>query len=227
MCHYKSMRMKTSQACKYLGVARHTLYKMIEDGMPAHRSIGGHYMFDQEEMDQYIGKAPALPERMAVGYCRVSTKKRKDDLERQADVVEIYMQKQGWKYQIIEDTGSGMNYKKPGLLKLIDLLLDRKISYIVITHKDRLLRFGFELIEYIAKKMDTEIVVLNQGEERNSAQELTDDLIAIITVFSGRLYGSRSNKTKKIIEESKRLLKGDGADEQIEENDSDGFNQIE
>lgn len=75
MCHYKSMRMKTSQACKYLGVARHTLYKMIEDGMPAHRSIGGHYMFDQEEMDQYIGKAPALPERMAVGYCRVSTKK--------------------------------------------------------------------------------------------------------------------------------------------------------
>ncbi len=70
-----------SQACKYLGVARHTLYKMIEDGMPAHRSIGGHYMFDQEEMDQYIGKAPALPERMAVGYCRVSTKMRKDDLE--------------------------------------------------------------------------------------------------------------------------------------------------
>ena len=62
------------------------------------------------------------------------------------------MQKQGWKYQIIEDTGSGMNYKKPGLLKLIDLLLDRKISYIAITHKDRLLRFGFELIEYIAKK---------------------------------------------------------------------------
>ncbi len=167
-----------------------------------------------------------------------------------------------------------MNYKKPGLLKLVDLLLDRKISYIVITHKDRLLRFGFELIEYIAKKMDTEIVVLNQGEERNSAQELTisyivithkdrllrfgfelieyiakkmdteivvlnqgeernsaqeltNDLIAIITVFSGRLYGPRSNKTKKIIEESKRLLKGDGADEQIEENDSDGFNQIE
>ena len=135
------------------------------------------------------------------------------------------MQKQGWKYQIIEDAGSGMNYKKPGLLKLIDLLLDRKISHIVITHKDRLLRFGFELIEYIAKKMDTEIVALNQGEERNSAQELTDDLVAIITVFSGRLYGSRSNKTKKIIEESKRLLKG--ADEQIEENDSDGFNQIE
>ncbi len=142
-------------------------------------------------------------------------------------MVEIYMQKQGWKYQIIEDIGSGMNYKKPGLLKLIDLLLDRKISHIVITHKDRLLRFGFELIEYIAKKMDTEIVVLNQGEERNGAQELTDDLIAIITVFSGRLYGPRSNKTKKIIEESKRLLKGDGADEQIEENDSDGFNQIE
>lgn len=160
-------------------------------------------------------------------YTGVTEKKRKDDLERQADVVEIYMQKQGWKYQIIEDTGSGMNYKKPGLLKLIDLLLDRKISYIVITHKDRLLRFGFELIEYIAKKMDTEIVVLNQGEERNSAQELTDDLIAIITVFSGRLYGSRSNKTKKIIEESKRLLKGDRADEQIEENDPDGFNQIE
>ncbi len=77
--------------------------------------------------------------------------------------------------------------------------------------------------------MDTEIVVLNQGEERNSAQELTDDLIAIITVFSGRLYGSRSNKNKKIIEESKRYshtIRGDGADEQIEENDSDGFNQL-
>lgn len=146
------MRMKTSEACKYLGVNRHTLYKMIEAGMPVHRSIGGHYMFDQEELDKYLGKTPDMPERTAVGYCRVSTKKRKEDLERQADVVEIYMQKQGWKYQIIEDIGSGMNYKKPGLLKLMDLLLDRKISCLVVTHKDRLLRFGFELIEYIGKK---------------------------------------------------------------------------
>lgn len=140
-------------------------------------------MFDSEELDVYLGKTPEKSQRTAIGYCRVSTKKRMADLERQADVVEIYMQKQGWQYQIIEDIGSGMNYKKPGLLKLIDLLINRKVSHIVITHKDRLLRFGFELVEYLAKKMETEIVIINQGEERNSAQELTDDLIAIITVF--------------------------------------------
>lgn len=195
------------------------------DNLPFHLSIGGHYMFDSEELDVYLGKTPEKSQRTAIGYCRVSTKKRKADLERQADVVEIYMQKQGWQYQIIEDIGSGMNYKKPGLLKLIDLLIDRKVSHIVITHKDRLLRFGFELVEYLAKRMETEIVIINQGEERNSAQELTDDLIAIITVFSGRLYGSRSNKNKKIIEETRKLLKEDNEDESIEKNNSDGVRQ--
>ncbi len=73
--------------------------------------------------------------------------------------------------------------------------------------------------------METEIVIINQGEERNSAQELTDDLIAIITVFSGRLYGSRSNKNKEIIEETRKLLKEDNEDESIEKNNSDGVRQ--
>lgn len=91
----------------------------------------------------------------------------------------------------ITDLGSGMNYKKKGLTKLIGLIVSNKVDKIYVTNRDRLLRFGFELVESIAKQFNTTIVVLNKISQ-TFEQTLASDVLEIITVFSARLYGSRS-----------------------------------
>ena len=117
-----------------------------------------------------------------------------------------YCAKQGWTYEIIQDLGSGMNYQKKGLKKLIDMILEKKISRLVLTHKDRLLRFGAELIFTLCEIKQIEIVVINKGDNTSFEEELAQDVLEIITVFSARLYGSRSRKNKKLIDAAKVLI---------------------
>jgi len=104
----------------------------------------------------------------------------------------------GYKFEIIIDIGSGINYNKSGLLTLINKINNREISKIIVLYKDRLLRFGFELIENFARINDCEIEVID-NTEKTEEQELVEDLIQIITVFSCRLEGKRSKKTKQLI----------------------------
>ena len=117
-----------------------------------------------------------------------------------------YCTKQGWNFQVIQDLGSGMNYQKKGLKTLIKLILERKISRLVLTHKDRLLRFGAELIFALCEAKQIEVVFINKGDEVSFEEELAQDVLEIITVFSARLYGSRSKKNKKLIEAAKVLI---------------------
>ena len=93
-----------------------------------------------------------------------------------------------------------MNYKKKGLNQLIDLILEEEISRIVITNKDRLLRFGSELIFGICERMGVEVVILNRKEDSTFEEDLAADVLEIITVFSARLYGTRSKKNLKLME---------------------------
>ena len=104
------------------------------------------------------------------------------------------------KFEVMADLGSGMNYHKCGLKKLISAILDDDIGRLVITHKDRLLRFGAELIFSICETKKVEVVIINQGSELRFEEELAKDVLEIITVFSARLYGSRSRKNQKLIE---------------------------
>lgn len=99
-----------------------------------------------------------------------------------------------------------MNYSKKGLKRLLDLILDKKICRVVITHKDRLLRFGAELVFALCQARQIEVVIINQGEEASFEEELAKDVLEIITVFSARLYGARSHKNKKLIEAAKALI---------------------
>src|SRR4029077_7930133 len=105
----------------------------------------------------------------------------------------------GWNHEVIQDLGSGMNYHKKGLKRLLDLILERKIRRLVLTHKDRLLRFGSELIFALCQARQIEIVIINQGEEISFEEELAQDVLEIITVFSARLYGARSHENKKLL----------------------------
>jgi len=100
-----------------------------------------------------------------------------------------------------------MNYKKKGLHKLLNLILQRKIKRLVLTHKDRLLRFGAELIFTLCEIHQIEIILINQGADLSFEEELAQDVLEIITVFSARLYGSRSKKNLKLIEAAKEMIK--------------------
>ena len=145
-----------------------------------------------------------------IAYARVSSHNQKEDLTRQVQVLELYCSKHGYKYEVIQDLGSGMNYYKKGLTKLIDLILDNQVQRLVLTHKDRLLRFGAELIFSICEAKNVEVIIINQGDEAPSfEEELAKDVLEIITVFSAKLYGSRSKKNKKLINDLEKVVERD------------------
>lgn len=135
-----------------------------------------------------------------MAYARVSSDDQKDDLERQKQVLEFYCAQQGWMFEVIADLGSGMNYHKKGLKRLLDDVVDGRIGRLVITHKDRLLRFGAELVFAICEAKNVEVVILNQGEDTTFEEDLAKDVLEIITVFSARLYGARSRKNQKLLD---------------------------
>jgi len=98
-----------------------------------------------------------------------------------------------------------MNYRKRGLKRLLDVIINRQIRRLVLTHKDRLLRFGAELVFTLCEARQVEVVIINQGEDFSFEEELAQDVLEIITVFSARLYGSRSHKNRKLVEAARVL----------------------
>ena len=134
--------------------------------------------------------------RVNVCYTRVSSHDQKQDLERQAQYLENHCINNNISFELIKDLGSGLNFKKKGLNKLISMIVSSQVDTIYLTHKDRLLRFGSELIVAIAKKFGTNIVFINDTKQ-SFEEQLSSDVLEIITVFSAKLYGSRSHKNKK------------------------------
>lgn len=186
---------------KILGVSAQTLRNWDANGKlhPHHTSSNGYRYYSHEQLNQVLNIKPNL-DRIVIGYCRVSSNKQKDDLERQIENMKLYLNAQGRPYEIISDIGSGINYKKKGLKELIKRISQNKVDKVVVFHKDKLLRFGFELIEYIASLHDCGIEIID-NTEKSDDQELVEDLVQIITLFNCKLHGKRANKTKKLIKE--------------------------
>ena len=169
--------------------------------VPSHITDGGTRYYSQEQLNHFLGiKGEKTKSKKIIGYCRVSSNKQKDDLERQIENVKTYMIAKGYSFDVITDIGSGINYNKKGLNQLIDLITNSEVEKIVVLYKDRLLRFGFEIIENLCTKYGTEIEIID-NTEKTEEQELVEDLIQIVTVFSCRLQGKRANKAKKMIKE--------------------------
>ena len=170
--------------------------------MPSHRTPGGQRMYDLAEL---LG-VNDLTYR-TIGYARVSRSDQKEDLERQHAVLEAFCNKNGWQTEIIRDFGSGnLNYNKKGLHRLLELLVQGQMSRLVITHKDRLLRFGGEIIFRICELKGIEVVIINKGEQPSFEEELTQDVLEIMTVFCAKLYGRRSQKSKKMAQEIEKIV---------------------
>lgn len=188
---------------KEIGVTTATLRNWHDNGtlIPHHVSSGGHRYYTQKQLNTYL-YGSTEKERLTIGYCRVSSRHQKDDLERQIHLVETYLASKGKPFKIITDVGSGINYKKKGLIELIETVQQGTVEKVVVLYKDRLLKFGVDLLDVVFSHYGTTIEVI-QDNNKTPEEELTTDLIQILTVFSARLNGSRSHKTKRLLNELK------------------------
>lgn len=196
-----------SEAAKALGVSITTLRRWEASGkLAAEHTPGGHRRYDLAKLRPDLYRAGTQSILKTIAYARVSSRDQKADLERQKQVLELYCARQGWTFEVIADLGSGMNYNKKGLKRLLDDIIEGRVGRLVITHKDRLLRLGAELVFAICEAKGVEVVILNQGEDTTFEEDLASDVLEIITVFSARLYGSRSRKNQKLLDGVKQAV---------------------
>lgn len=202
---------KPKEASKILGVNLDTLRRMAERGEIKHiRTDTGRYLFD---ISSFIKRGnPDIQERKTICYARVSSRGQKSDLQNQIALLKT-------KYpetEVISDFGSGLNFHRKGLEKIMDLAYKGELKEIVVTYKDRLCRFGFELIEYILKTQSNAKIVVLCHNSTSKESELATDLLSIITVFSARMHGLR--KYKNQIKEDKSIFQ-EGIQPKIETDD--------
>lgn len=196
------MYLSINKVAKQLNKSAQTLRNWEKTGelIPAYKTKSGYRYYTEEQINKLLGVEEK--ERVTIGYCRVSSRKQQDDLKRQTENMRNYLCAKGYKFEIITDIGSGINYNKVGLNILLDKVIKGEVDKVVVLHKDRLLRFGFELVENLCKRYGTSIEVVN-NTPKTEEQELVEDLVQIITVFSCKLQGKRANKMKKVIAELK------------------------
>lgn len=193
-----------SEFSELSGISKSTLRRYDNDNTfkPAFTSKGGHRRYTETQLFEITQKKRKAINKINIGYVRVSSKKQVDDLERQYNLMENYLISKGESFQIIKSVGSGVNYNNQSLNELIDLVISGKVNKVFIMYKDRLVRFGFELLENLFKRYGVDIEIINH-QNNTMEEELVTDLIQIITVFSSKLNGKRKynlNKFKKELE---------------------------
>lgn len=177
------------EAVEYYKVSTQTLRQWNNNNkIKSKLTDGGHRRYfipDQNIIRQ--------DKRDRIIYARVSSKKQEEDLKRQVK----YLQKKYPGYKVITDIGSGINFKRRGLNSILERLFNGTLEKVVVSHRDRLTRFGFEHFEYIFRRFKSSIVVENSEKETSYEKELVDDIMSIITVFTARYYGSRKYHVRK------------------------------
>lgn len=201
--------LKPKEMAERLGVTVRTLQIWDKKGtLKAYRTPTNRRYYTEEQYLEYIGQS-IRDKRKNVAYARVSTNGQKDDLKNQIDFIRQYVNAKGVILdEAISDIGSGLNYNRKNWNKLLEDVMENQIDTIYITYKDRFIRFGYEWFERLCNMHNTKIVVLN-NVNTSPTQEMVDDMISIIHVFSCRLYGLRKYKNKLKNDES---LKGGNVD---------------
>ena len=201
-----------AQFAKLSGISKSTLRRYDKENKlkPAYTSSGGHRRYTELQLFELIGKKNNT-NKINVGYVRVSSKKQIDNLERQYTLMENYLISKGKPFEIIKSVGSGINYNNPSLNDLVDMVISGRVNKVFIMHKDRLVRFGFELLQSIFKRYGVEIEIINQ-QNNTIEDELITDLIQLVTDLSPKL----NSEQKHIINKFTRELE----DEQNRSNNS-------
>ena len=206
--------LKPKEMAERLGVTVRTLQIWDKKGtFKAHRTPTNRRYYTEEQYLEYIGQSISN-NRKNVAYARVSTRSQKNDLKNQIDFIRQYANAKGIILdETITDIGSGLNYNRKKWNQLLEEVMDNQIDTIFITYKDRFIRFGYDWFEKLCKMHNTKIVVLN-NIETSPTQEMVDDLISIVHVFSCRLYGLRKYKSK--LKNDKSLRGGESNDSSSE-----------
>ncbi|MEM2573557.1 MAG: IS607 family transposase, partial [Candidatus Jordarchaeales archaeon] len=180
------------EAKRLLGVTTRTIQRWDKEGkIRCVRTVGGRRRIPESEIKRILG---LRERRIIVGYVRVTSSTRKDDLERQRQLILTYAKEKGYgEVQVLSDVGSGLNENRKNFLRLLDMVFERRISKVIVAYEDRLTRFGIETLRRVFSVFGTEIEVINRGE-KTPHEELVEDLITIVSHFAGRLYGLRSHK---------------------------------
>jgi predicted site-specific integrase-resolvase len=182
------------------------------------RTSSGQRRYNLEDIQNTRGSLPAPREQKKICYARVSSQKQIDDLRRQED----FFKSKFPTYDVVTDIGSGINWKRKGLQTILEQVMRRNVSEIVVAHRDRLCRFAFELLESIFSKCNVKLVVLDQENEKSEDNELADDILSIIHVYSCRKMGRRRYKAKGDSQDKKDSTSTDERPEDvIEEMDGD------
>lgn len=191
-----------------LGVTTQTLRNWDKEGKLSPIKLDtGHRRYTDEHMLKACNLLKKPLQRKNIIYTRVSSNKQKNELEHQLQNVKDFCIANGYIInEIFSEIGSALNYKRPKFQKMWDLVLSNQVNKIIITYKDRFVRFGYDFFESICKRFNTEIVVINKSDEKTYEQEMTEDLLTIIHVFSARLYGARSYKQKKLVDVVKDVI---------------------
>lgn len=202
--------MKPKEMAERLGVTVRTLQIWDKKGiLKAYRTPTNRRYYTEEQYLEYTGQ-PLQNKRLNVAYARVSNNSQKDDLKNQISFIRQYVNAKGVILDdVITDIGSGLNYNRKNWNKLLEKVMQNEIDTIYITYKDRFVRFGYEWFERLCKMHDTKIVVLN-NMETSPTQEMINDMVSIVQVFSGRLSGLRKYQTK--IQNDKSLKGGELGD---------------
>ena len=197
------MKVSIQQFADMIGVIPDTIRRWERAGIiTPERTMGGHRRYTEKELHQVLQiKRPEAIQRRNVIYCRVSSPSQKDDLQSQIETMQMFATEQGIVAETISEIGGGMNMSRPKFMSIINAIIRGEVETLIVAHKDRLARFGFELIENIVELHDCKIIVAN-CEKLSPQAEMVEDLMSIIHTFSCRLYGLRRyKKAKDLIED--------------------------
>lgn len=188
--------LKPKDVVKILNISMKTLQRWDKDDiLPAYRNPKNRRYYTKKQIDHFLGKETSNG-RKNIAYARVFNKGQKDDLNNQIKFIQDYVNAKGIILdEVISDVGSGLNYKRKNWNKLLDMVMNNEVDTIYISFKDRFVRFGFDWFESLCDKFGTKIVVLN-NKSSSPEEEIVEDLISIIHVFSCRIYGLRKYKTQ-------------------------------
>lgn len=200
--------LRMNEVSEITGLAQSTLRLMHRKGelVPAKVSSGGTRYYSDEQIKEYMG-IETVSKRIVIGYARVSSRKQEDDLNKQIENLKTYMFAKGYSFEMITDIGSSINYSKKGLINLLERIHNGEVSKVVVLYKDRLVRFGFELLETVCKLNDCEIEVVDNTPKTNE-EELVNDLVKVVNVFGSELKGKQSKLIKQFVEGLKDDTRG-------------------
>lgn len=198
----------------FTGLKQQTLRKLYEENiLKGYKTKSGQRLFSKESLCEFCkiscNSKKTINEKTNILYARVSSKKQCDDLDRQIEFIKS-AKPEYINYRVVTDTASGINFKRKGLLEILERSMQGVIGEVVVAHRDRMSRFGFDLIKIIIEKAGGKLTVIDDNKEKSSEQELAEDLLSIVHIYSCRQMGKRSYKGRKNknINDSIKIKKG-------------------